>query len=97
MFGKLGYDHNRSRRSDGRLSKFARDPEITYWNEATGMNGMYFITQFRKLNQEVPMLMVTSESDETKLVSAYEAGANGFLNKPVESAALREAIAAFTL
>ena len=66
---------------------------ISDWNMPR-MSGIEFITELRKINENVPVLMVTSESDEEKLVKAYEAGANGFLNKPVEPAALKEAISA---
>ncbi|CAK0745813.1 two-component system, cell cycle response regulator [uncultured Gammaproteobacteria bacterium] len=51
-----------------------------------GMNGIEFISEFRAkaANDEIPIVMVTAESERTVLVEALEAGANDFLRKPVD-------------
>lgn len=49
------------------------------------LNGLDFITEFRKNNQSVPIIMITAANEEDIHHSAFVAGANDFLAKPVNS------------
>jgi putative two-component system response regulator len=49
-------------------------------------NGLQFIKSFRSMrgNAEIPILMITAETDKALRYKALETGANDFLNKPVD-------------
>ena len=53
------------------------------WN-MPGMNGYEFVCAFRRLTRyaDVPVMMVTSESDLEQVEKAVRAGANEYLMKP---------------
>ncbi|TPP05499.1 HD domain-containing phosphohydrolase [Rhizobium glycinendophyticum] len=52
------------------------------------MNGIELILQFRQLPKakDVPVIMLTSETDPTIKLAAIEAGVTEFLNKPIDQA-----------
>jgi two-component system chemotaxis response regulator CheY len=58
------------------------------------MNGIELVRQVRKMAglQFVPVLLVTTESQQDKRVDAKAAGATGWLVKPVQSDALLQVI-----
>lgn len=49
------------------------------------LNGLDFIKEFRKSNTTVPIIMITAANEEEIHTLAFEAGANDFLTKPVNS------------
>ncbi|MGP2658122.1 HD domain-containing phosphohydrolase [Malaciobacter sp. WC5094] len=49
------------------------------------LNGLEFIKEFRKNNTKVPIIMITAANDQEIHNEAFQAGANDFLNKPVNS------------
>jgi putative two-component system response regulator len=51
-----------------------------------GMNGIELISRFRQLPRakDVPIIMLTSETDPAIKIAAIEAGATEFLTKPIE-------------
>lgn len=53
-----------------------------------GMNGIELISRFRQLPRakDVPVIMLTSETDPTIKIAAIEAGATEFLTKPIDQA-----------
>ncbi|PYB70392.1 two-component system response regulator [Rhizobium wuzhouense] len=53
-----------------------------------GMNGIELISKFRQLPRakEVPVIMLTSETDPAIKLAAIEAGATEFLTKPIDQA-----------
>ncbi len=55
---------------------------VVDWN-MPNMNGLEFLRTLRKTNQETPVVMVTSESEQDRYLEAMEAGASAFLNKPL--------------
>ena len=67
---------------------------IADWNMPV-MNGLDFIRELRKCGISTPVIMVTSESEREKFVAALEAGADGFLSKPVTKQKLWEAVSIF--
>jgi len=54
------------------------------------LNGLEVIKEFRKYNEETPIVMVTAAGDKEKLqLDALEAGASDFLNKPLGAAVFK--------
>jgi len=49
------------------------------------LNGLEFIKEFRKNNQTIPIIMITAANEEDIHHSAFLAGANDFLAKPVNA------------
>ncbi|WP_108061497.1 response regulator [Poseidonibacter lekithochrous] len=49
------------------------------------LNGLDFIKEFRKSNTTIPIIMITAANEEKIHTLAFEAGANDFLTKPVNS------------
>ncbi|MGA1941225.1 HD domain-containing phosphohydrolase [Arcobacter sp. YIC-310] len=49
------------------------------------LNGLEFIKEFRKNNTKVPIIMITAANDQEIHNEAFQAGANDFLKKPVNS------------
>ena len=58
----------------------------------TGLDALRKIRMSAKTNH-VPVLVVSGSADKTLADKATELGANGFLSKPVEPEALRDAVA----
>ena len=54
---------------------------VSDW-EVPGMNGLDFLCEVRKLEAEVPFLMVTSNNAKELVVAAVKAGVTDFLTKP---------------
>jgi len=48
------------------------------------MDGITFIKEIRKLNKEVPILVLTTESEEGMQKEAISLGANGWIVKPFQ-------------
>jgi len=49
------------------------------------LDGISFIQKFRKYNNEIPIIMITAvDDDDSVKLSALEAGATDFLNKPLK-------------
>jgi two-component system chemotaxis response regulator CheY len=69
------------------LSKISEDVSliITDYN-MPGMNGIELIRQIRagSTNKAVPILMLTTESEEAKKTEGREAGATAWLTKPFD-------------
>jgi two-component system chemotaxis response regulator CheY len=59
------------------------------------MDGREFVeyVRTRSWQQEVPILMVTSESSESRLAAVQEAGVSGICDKPFETALLQQLLA----
>ena len=59
------------------------------------MDGREFVeyVRTRSWQQEVPILMVTSESNESRLAAVQEAGVSGICDKPFEPALLQQLLA----
>ena len=46
------------------------------------MDGITFIGEFRKLDRFTPVLVLTTESEESKIKAGKDAGASGWIIKP---------------
>ena len=75
------------------LSKL--DPSIELvlsdWN-MPNMNGLEFVQEIRKVNQDVPIIMITTEGSEDKISEAITMGANGYVCKPFTPDKIKEQI-----
>jgi two-component system chemotaxis response regulator CheY len=66
------------------LSKVgAFQPELILvdWN-MPNMDGLSFVKAYRQLNKQTPMIMVTTESEKSRVIEAIKAGVNNYVIKP---------------
>ena len=88
ILSKSGYAVEKASSASDGLAKFSRgakiDLLITDLN-MPGMNGIEFIKEVRKLPNYkfMPILFLTTESQQSKRVEAKAAGASGWLVKPI--------------
>lgn len=75
------------------LDQMGNAPDLILcdWN-MPGMDGITFVTEVRKKGDETPILMVTTETHDSKKTTADNAGANGMLAKPFTPDKLAERI-----
>jgi two-component system chemotaxis response regulator CheY len=65
------------------------DLVLTDWN-MPGKNGLEVITEIRKQDAEVPIIMVTTEAEKSRVLEAIQAGVSDYLVKPFTADTLRE-------
>lgn len=72
---------------------FAVDFVLTDWN-MPAMDGVTFVRELRKLpkGRRVPVIVVSSEGEEDKIATAFEAGANSYVTKPFKKEVLARKI-----
>ena len=66
------------------LSKVgAFQPELILvdWN-MPNMDGLTFVKTFRQANKTIPMIMVTTEAEKSRVIEAIKAGVNNYVVKP---------------
>ncbi len=61
------------------------------WNMPR-VSGLDAVKQIRALGKTVPIIMVTTESEKSRVVEALKAGASNYILKPFEPAAIAEKI-----
>ncbi len=90
-----GYTVEQATNGEEGLSKISDDISliITDYN-MPGMNGVELIRQIRAgtTNKAVPILMLTTESEEKKKTEGREAGATAWLTKPFDKEELLKVI-----
>lgn len=79
---------------DGRkgLEAFERgtfDIILSDWN-MPNMDGLALLKEIRQRNTTVPVLMITTEAERARVVSAIEAGVSDYLVKPFTPEGLKE-------
>lgn len=62
---------------------------LTDWN-MPNKNGLEVIQGIRAVDKSVPIIMVTTEAEKSRVVQAIEAGVTDYLVKPFTAEALRE-------
>ena len=65
------------------------DLVLTDWN-MPGKNGLEVVTEIRKMDANVPIIMVTTETGKARVLEAIEAGVSDYLVKPFTADTLRE-------
>jgi two-component system chemotaxis response regulator CheY len=91
-----GYDVTEAKNGAEALDKTAAtrfDAVVTDLNMPV-MNGVEFVRNYRAnpMSQGVPVLILTTESDETLKAQAKAAGATGWLTKPFNQKQLLDAL-----
>ena len=65
------------------------DIVLTDWN-MPGKNGLEVIQEIRKMDANVPIIMVTTEAEKARVMEAIQAGVSDYLVKPFTAETLRE-------
>lgn len=65
------------------------DLVLTDWN-MPGKSGLEVIREIRAQNQNVPIIMITTEAEKTRVMEAIQAGVSDYLIKPFTADVLRE-------
>lgn len=74
-----------------KLAAFTPDLVLVDWN-MPNMNGLEFVKAFRRAGAKTPVIMVTTESERSRVVEAIKAGVNNYVVKPFTPDVLRERI-----
>lgn len=85
VLAQLGHTHIEEA-CDGQdaLSKvgaFQPDLILVDWN-MPNMDGLTFVKTFRAGNKSTPLIMVTTESEKSRVIDAIKAGVNNYVVKP---------------
>ncbi len=67
---------------------------MTDWN-MPNKSGLELTRDIRATGSKVPILMVTTEGEKTRVIEAIQAGISGYLIKPFSADALREKLTSF--
>ncbi len=65
------------------------DIVLTDWNMPE-MSGLELLQQIRGSGSDVPVIMITTESEKAKVIEAIQAGVTDYLSKPFEQDELRD-------
>jgi two-component system, chemotaxis family, chemotaxis protein CheY len=79
---------------DGRLAleQFEKQPfdvVLSDWN-MPNMDGLSLLKEIRQRNKQVPVIMITTEAERARVVSAIQAGCSDYLVKPFTPDGLKE-------
>ena len=72
------------------LNEFEKDSfdiVLTDWNMPV-MDGLTMLKEIRTRNADIPIIMITTESERARVVAAIEAGVSDYLVKPYTADAL---------
>ena len=58
------------------------------------MNGMELLIAIRKLNKDIPIVMITTEGGKVDVIKALKAGCNSYIIKPFTPDVLKEKLKA---
>jgi two-component system chemotaxis response regulator CheY len=64
-----------------KVKAYAPDLILCDWN-MPNMDGLTFVKAFRTQNKSVPVIMVTTESEKSRVIEAIKAGVNNYVIKP---------------
>jgi two-component system chemotaxis response regulator CheY len=71
------------------------DAVLTDWN-MPGKSGLEVTKHIRGLDAKVPIVMITTEAEKTRVLEAIKAGVNDYIVKPFTTEILREKLGKFT-
>jgi len=66
---------------------------FTDWN-MPNMNGLEFVKHIRGIDQDTPIVMITTEGGKAEVIKALKAGVNNYIVKPFTPQVLKEKISA---
>ena len=72
----------------------AFDAILTDWN-MPNMNGLELLKAVRGAGSKLPVILITTESEKTRIVEAVQAGVSDYLVKPFDSESLRAKLERF--
>jgi len=91
--GTLGFDNVFEAEDGAQALEVFKNNEIdvifTDWN-MPNMNGLELLIEIRKINKDVPVIMITTEGSRSKVVEAVQNGISDYLVKPFTPASLKE-------
>ncbi len=64
-----------------KVTAFRPDLILVDWN-MPNMDGLTFVKTFRTGNKVTPLIMVTTESEKSRVIEAIKAGVNNYVVKP---------------
>jgi two-component system chemotaxis response regulator CheY len=67
------------------------DLALVDWN-MPNMDGITLVKKIRETNKTMPMIMVTTEAEKTRVVDAIKAGVNNYVIKPFTPEGLTEKV-----
>jgi len=65
------------------------DVVLTDWN-MPNMDGLTLLQEIRRRNREIPIVMITTEAERSRVVQAIQYGVSDYLVKPFTPDGLRE-------
>jgi two-component system chemotaxis response regulator CheY len=74
-----------------RIDAFNPDLILLDWNMPV-MDGITFVKQYRAKGRKVPIIMVTTEAEKTRVVEAIKAGVNNYVVKPFTPESLSQKV-----
>jgi two-component system chemotaxis response regulator CheY len=69
------------------------DVLFTDWN-MPNMNGLELVKHVRKLDDDIPIVMITTEGGKVEVITAIKAGVNNYIVKPFTPQVLKEKLQA---
>lgn len=74
-----------------KVGAFKPDLMLVDWN-MPNMDGLTFVKAFRQNDKATPIIMVTTESEKSRVIEAIKAGVNNYVVKPFTPEALSQRI-----
>jgi two-component system, chemotaxis family, chemotaxis protein CheY len=74
-----------------KVDAFNPDLILCDWNMPI-MDGITFVKQYRAKGRKVPIIMVTTEAEKTRVVEAIKAGVNNYVVKPFTPESLSQKV-----
>ncbi len=75
-----------------KVASFLPDLILLDWN-MPNMDGITFLKKYRETNKTTPVIMVTTESEKSRVIEAIKAGVNNYAVKPFTPEGIMKIIA----